>query len=378
MSTLAQPFQKLAVNSYALLALYAVIPFSILLVIVDVLFLHGSVKNYLPANPSALMFWAIIFNFPHIVSSMVTLADAEYIAFYKARFTKALSIIVLAVLSINVFIPALFPGQLSMLVSVVFFVFFSSYTMYHVLSQQFGIGMMLMKVRPDKQYEAWRWLATFATSIMYAMVFVEWSDKPFLETPYTLYQYLSVAAGAFTLLAVLQGLSLTRASQRQLGVWYVYSNLLMMLVSYVLLMMGYKFFVIAIPRFVHDITAFIIYSTHDYNRNTEQKKNIIYRFLQFIPVPIWVLCPILAIVLAHSIQCGSFVADLFLGFGDTAKAFNECPAVGYFDTTPASNGLPSNMQLWAQVMFICGLFHYHIEAFVWKREAIHRHSVSFS
>jgi hypothetical protein len=377
-STTALNRQPLAVNSHLLLALYGFIPLSILVVVIDQFFLSGLLKDkYLPSNPATLMWWAIIFNFPHIVSSLVTLADEEYIRFYKKRFTKALTLITVVVLSINIVIPLLFPKALSTLSTLLFLVFFSGYTMYHVLSQQFGIGMMLMKVRPTKSYEVWRALATVASTLMYGMVFVTWTDTPVVGV-YSAFDIMKAIAGVFSVLTVIQGIYITRTSQRDLGKWYVYSNLLMLMTSYVLLVMGYGFFVIAIPRFVHDITAFIIYSTHDQNRNRDQMRNYIYRALKFIPIPILFLCPILAMVIAHSVQCGSLYIDLMLGFDKAAFDLNECPFDRYYQPQGIDSGIPPYMQFWAQIMFICGLFHYHIEAFVWKREAIHRHSVSFT
>ncbi len=379
-ATTTAPFynKTLAVNSQLLLALYAFIPVSILVVIVDQLFLSGILKDqYLPNNPATLMWWAIIFNFPHIVSSLVTLADEEYISFYKKRFAKALTIITVVVLSINILIPLFFPKSLSTISTFLFLVFFSGYTMYHVLSQQFGIGMMLMKVRPTKSYEVWRGLATVASTLMYGMVFVTWTDTPVLGA-FTAFDIMKMIAGLFSVLTVMQGIYITRNSQRDLGKWYVYSNLLMLMSSYGLLVMGYGFFVIAIPRFVHDITAFIIYSTHDQNRNRDKVRNYIYRALKFIPIPVLFLCPILAMVIAHSVQCGSLYIDLLLGFDKAAFELNECPFDRYYQPQGIDSGIPPYMQFWAQIMFICGLFHYHIEAFVWKREAIHRHSVSFT
>lgn len=366
------------VNSYLLLALYAFIPLSIVLVFIDQVFLSSVLRDeYLPSNPATLIWWAIIFNFPHIVSSLVTLADDEYISFYKQRFARALSVIVLVVLTINILIPLLFPGILSTITTVLFVVFFAGYTMYHVLSQQFGIGMMLMKVRPSRSYEIWRALATVASTLMYGMVFMKWPDTPFMGA-FSVYEILEMIAGIFCVLTVFQGFYITRDSQRNLGTWYVYSNLLMLVSTYAFLLMGYGFFVIAIPRFVHDLTAFIIYSTHDQNRNRDVVRNHIYRFLKFIPLPIMFLTPVVAIVLAHTVQCGSLYVDLLLGFDNAAFELNECPFDRYYQPTGINNGISPYMQFWAQIMFICGLFHYHIEAFVWKREAIHRHSVSFT
>lgn len=378
MSTAVAPLSQrsFAVSSPLLLSLYGVIPLTIAIALFDQWVLGGLlIDNYLPSNPATLMLWAIIFNFPHIVSSIVTLADDEYIPYYKQRFSRALAVIVTVVITINVLLPWLFPGGLSTLLYTLFFVFFAAYTMYHVLSQQFGIGMMMMKVRPSKTYEWWRYLATIATTAMYGMVFAKGSLQSVQFGVYTLFDFVLVFAGVFVGLAVAVGFYFSRASQRQLGTMYVYSNLAMLITTYAFMLSGYDIFVLLIPRFVHDVTAFIIYSTHDQNRNREVKHNYIYRFLSFLPIPPLILCPIIAIVLANSIECGAYFTDLLLGFDVTATS--ECMLKRVYAPTP-DNGLPLSMQVGMQIMFVCGLFHYYIEGFVWKREAIHRHSVKFT
>ena len=76
-----------AVSQRMLLALYAVIPITLLIAAVDTWALNGYLlQNYLPSNPASLLLWAIIFNFPHIISSFITLADDEYIPYYRRRF----------------------------------------------------------------------------------------------------------------------------------------------------------------------------------------------------------------------------------------------------------------------------------------------------
>ena len=367
--------REFRVNSYLLLSLYTIIPVAILTVLVDKLFLGNVLRDhYLPSNPATLLVWAIVFNFPHIVSSLVTLADDEYIPYYKKRFGKALMIIIAGVLLVNVLLPMVLEPKYATGLYGLFFIFFATYTMYHVLSQQFGIGMMLMKVRPTKHYESWRWLSTFATAAMYGMVFA----KPNLQAAqfgaYTVYDMALVFALVFVVLATIVGLTLTFGSQRRLGTVYVTTNVIMLIATLSLLYLDYSFFVIAIPRFVHDITAFIIYSTHDQNRNREVQHNYIYRFLSFLSIPPIILCPLLAIVLANSVECGAYMLDVGLGFSHIAS---EC-VVSRFYHPVVENGLPLSMQVGLQIMFICGFFHYHIESFVWKREAIHRHSVAFS
>ena len=173
------------------------------------------------------------------------------------------------------------------------------------------------------------------------------------------------------------GFALTRQSQRKLGTYYIYSNLLMLIAAYIFLIMGYGFFVIATPRFIHDFTAFIIYSAHDQNRNREIKHNYVYRFLSFLLIPPLVLCPVLAIVLANSIECGAFFTDMLIGFG-ADFTFTECVMKHGWTQRESLVDIPLSMQVGTQILFVCGLFHYYIESFVWKRDSIHRHAVKFT
>lgn len=365
-----------AVSSHLLLALYGIVPLSIALALADRAFLGGALRGVLPDNPATLLWWTVVFNYPHIVSSLITLADDEYIAFYKRRFAKALTVIALLVLGTNVAIPLLFPGVIAIVTTSLLAAFFSAYTMLHLFSQQFGIGMMLMKVVPTRSYEVWRGFATAASTAMYGIVFIDWPENS-ISARFT-YEALTVLAGVFSALTVVQGIYIARASKRTLGTAYVYANLVMVVATYVLLQMGYGFFVVAIPRFLHDVTAFVVYSAHDQNRNSDVRRNYFYRWLRFLPIPVLFLTPLLAVAVAHTIQCGSFYVDILLGFDQAAVDVNECPLDRFYQPTGLDNGISPSMQLWTQIMLICGLFHYHIESFVWRREAIHRHSVSFT
>lgn len=364
------------VSSPFLLSLYGIIPLCFLLVLVDYLFLGNQLRDtYLPKNPATLVIWAIVFNFPHITSSLITLVDDEYLPFYKQRFVRALTVIAVFVFIINIVIPLLFPGNIAMITTALVFAFYATYTMYHVLSQQFGIGMILMRVKSDSAaYERWRWLATGAASFMYGMVFGEEYLKMIKLGEYNAYEIAQAVAAVFIVFATIQGYFLTKQSQRQLGTWYVSSNIAMLIATYVLLMMDYGFFVIAIPRFVHDITALTIYSVHDQNRNSVKKHNYIYRRLSFLGIPPLILCTLLAIVVANTVQCGSYLFDSWLGF----VSVSECALSHFYTPSTAANPLPQTMQIWLQIMFICGFFHYYIEGFVWKRDSIHRHAIAFT
>lgn len=364
-----------SVNSRWLLALYSVVPISLLVALMDYWFFGFQLRDLLPSNPASLVIWAVIFNFPHITSSLITLIDDEYIPFYKQKFLRILLVIITAVLLLNFVVPMVFPGLPSTIAMAVFFAFYASYTMYHVLSQQFGIGMILMrKPSGTAAYERWRWSGAIAASFMYGMVFAEPALTTIKLSGYSAYQIAGALAALFIAFATVQGLALTKGSQRLLGTWYIYSNVAMLLATYALLLMGYGFFVIAIPRIVHDITALSIYSVHDQNRNSVKQHNYVYRALSFLRVPPLILCTLLAVVLANFIQCGAYLFDTWLGF----QSVSECAIKHYYTPATAENPLPHSMQLWLQILFVCGFFHYYIEGFVWKRDAVHRHAIKFS
>src|SRR3989338_4146835 len=117
-ATLAVPTsaetRSLSVSNKLLLALYGIIPVSILVVFIDLMYLNEYLRyEVLPANPTSLMFWVIIFNLPHIFSSFITLADKEYLSFYRERFIKALVIILSVVVSVSYVAPIILPTELA-------------------------------------------------------------------------------------------------------------------------------------------------------------------------------------------------------------------------------------------------------------------------
>ncbi len=349
--------RKIKVSSPLLFALYGIIPLCFVVLLLDVFVFDQQLKaTFLPVEPAQWAFWAIIFNFPHIVSSLITLVDKEYWQFYQARMGKALIVITLFVVTITYLIPLIFSGFVSSIISGLFFAFFAAYTMYHVLSQQFGIGMMMMRVTQSSLYQAWRATSTVAATSLYLCVFAKGPLSTIMILDVPVNAILQSIIGVSLLAATFFGLSLVKKSQRKLGTGYVVSNILMLYSTWLFLFLDYTIFVIMIPRFVHDITAFIIYATHDQNRNAVEAPNYIYRWMRFVPLSPLLLCPLLAIGLANGIQGSTAFVDQFF----------------------IVSGFPSVLQISTQIVLIASLFHYYIESFVWKRDSLHRHHVGFS
>jgi hypothetical protein len=326
--------ERAAVNSKTLLAFYLVIPFCALLVMADMLLLDGTLLQYLPSSPTHWLIWAIVFETPHIVASFFSFCDREYIRHYRSRLISAVSVIVPLVLFFVVVAPAVFPDSIASLLLGLFSVLFVVYTMYHVLSQQFGIAIGLMKIRPDYRYELLRWGATLSGALMYALVLVD-REMMFIGVSFgVIFQW--ACAGLIALTCVV-GWNISKTTNERKGKLFLYTNLIMLVCVYLFLHVEYSIFVLIIPRFVHDLTALYVYGVHDHNRNMDKKNNFLYRpFYALSPI---VVCPVLAVGIGNLVDMGNTII----------------PVIG----------------------LMLGLLHYYMEGFIWKGNSLHRQFVAF-
>lgn len=131
-----------------------------------------------------------------------------------------------------------------------------------------------------------------------------------------------------------------KAAKNRLGIWYLWSNVAMVFACFIAVWFNYYAFVIVIPRVIHDITAFIVYATHDNNRNKDKPVNIFYRLTAFTRLPPWILCPIIAIAIAY-------------------------PMVHF------------KSQILTFIVFTLIYFHYYFENIIWRGNSLHRQQVSF-
>lgn len=322
--------QPISVKAYYLTALYIVVPLCAILVILDItLFNRALQQNYLPSSPEAWLIWAIVFETPHIIASFFSFADKEYFQHYKNRLVKAVIVFSGIVVLFTIIAPAILPSSLARLVFIAFTAFVITYTMYHVLSQQLGVAVSLMKIRPGKLYEPFRWSATLAGTFMYILA-ISSIDQVFVGI------FQTIAVG-FIVLSCILGFLIGKQSKSRQGFWYLYNNIFMLIAVYAFLHLGYGVFVLLVPRFVHDLTAFYIYAVHDRNRNQVIQHNYIYCTFSFVS-PL-VICPALAIILSLAME---------------QQAWLVAP------------------------LLVLGLLHYYVEGFIWRGKTLHRRHVSFS
>lgn len=150
-----------AINCRYLLALYLVIPVILSVIAADMLvFDQYLLKNFVPSYPAQWAFWTVIFNIPHIVASWVTFAEKEYLHHYRKLFSRMLPLFI-----IMIYLLHHVAGDEAA------FIVFAAFTMHHVLSQQFGLTLMMLGVRPDKTFQSWRWLSIIGSVFIYSLVY---------------------------------------------------------------------------------------------------------------------------------------------------------------------------------------------------------------
>ncbi len=323
-----------AVDCRWLLWLYAIIPLSLVWILLDVGLAQGRILlDHIPTDPEHWPFWTIVFGLPHIIASLITMADREYLAHYRRTLLWPL-IIFAAIASAGYLGPQPLSYQL-------LFIFFAFYTIYHVLAQQLGLTLMMCGMRPSPTFKLWKWLAIFSAFAIYINVYASQYLQHPLVGDITWRQLFTWTAILLCAGVIALAWPLTRASKNPLGVWYLWGNVLLLGSALLINEMGYTLFVILIPRLIHDLTAYIIYISHDSNRNRQQPVNYIYRATRFSRLPPILLLPLLSILLAW--------------------------------------GLTSHQQypLISIIILTVSFLHYYFEGFIWRGENPHRQQLSF-
>jgi hypothetical protein len=322
-------FPTFKISRSLLLGLYSIIPIAVAVVLLDIFFFNGALKGKLPHSPDDLLVFAVFFNLPHIVASSLCFADVEYLKYYRLRIIAP----ILIVLGSLVFFPTLFLNP-------VFSAAVYLWTVIHVIGQQFGM-IRLMGKNSSKLLGLWKWVAIALGAVVYFGTYVsgaqightdEWVRKATLLGGWTL-------AVPFSWLAW----KIYSKAESELGKRSVLGNFAMMLSVVVLYQLGYSFFLVLIPRVIHDLSAFIFYTAHDLNRNRFHTPNLVYRALRATGLPMRLLSPSIAIAIA-------------------------LPLTYYYHRDV----------IWAYKAAIAlTLFHYYTDRFVWKNGSPLRQSISF-
>lgn len=310
--------QPIEISSRWLLAVYGIIPVLVGVVCIDMLFFSKSLLPYMGFESMFLPLYLLLFELPHIIASLLGFADRDYRRHYYWHLYIGLPLLLGAMYLLF---------QYNQLWAI--FLYFVA-TMYHVIKQQTGIALILGTPR-SSTFQIWTYTAIVATGLTYALIVLADAVSTnilSLAQP-VIYLLLFVSLGA--------GMWQWRQTKTASGSWYVLATTAMLLASFGMLLLGYLFFAFFVIRFVHDVTAFIFYSAHEHNRNFETFQNPLYALCRHIPVPIFVLVPVISIGGAYAIRT---LTD------GTALA-------------------------WLVVIGL-GFVHYYLESVMWKRDSPHR------
>jgi hypothetical protein len=275
-----------------------------------------------PRHPDELVLFTLVFNLPHILASHILYFDRDYAARYAKRL--AWTSVVLIVLTIVVLAVAglAFDTFLGLLL-----------TVYHVIAQQIGMTRAQLG-RVGYAYPIWKVSAVLLALTVYLPI----------QAPIVLGWNVMGASflGAAVLLptTLVCAIVLTRAAATTTGRSYLWSNQLMLMSMPILAGLGYPFFALLMPRFVHDLSAFYVYGVHDANRNRHERPNLLYGAPGLRRLPTYVVGPAAALLAAF--------------------------AVSRLPWWPA-----------AAITSLASGLHYYMEGVTWKRGTIHRRYMSF-
>ncbi|MBL6986200.1 MAG: hypothetical protein ISR72_03980 [Methylobacter sp.] len=332
---------QLAISFRLLLGLYAIIPLCLLLQLFDGWFWNGALQQNLPTSPKQFLLFQILFGTPHIVASSILLvSNTEYLKLYKLKIILMTAAIVMIFGVGSLFIPYK-----------ALYLIAASWTVYHVLKQQIGVGRGLCRL-PDWAFYLLLWLSVAAGIFVYIGIFLKNSlDMQQVE-------WIKLVAGGLCVGMICSALLCQRYATTATGKWFLWSNVLLVLSSFYLFVQQYYFLAILVPRLVHDATAYVFYVVHDYNKHRRQPQNFMYRYAARFHLPIFIVLPICSFLLAFVLQ----------RYGDsTLNAVTEL----FF-------GVEIRKAISVGLLGYLALMHYYTEAFTWKQGSPYRRFIAFS
>jgi len=332
---------QLTVSFRLLLSLYLIIPICLVLQLLDAGFWQDYLKTHLPSSPSQFFLFQILFGTPHIVASAVLLvSNADYWQRYQ-RNILLMSLVLAVFFGIgSLFIP--YQGL---------YIIVAAWTVLHVLKQQHGVARGICRL-PAWAYHLLLWLSVVAGIFIYIGIFL----KNSLEVQQV--EWLKHIIGGLCVGLVGSAVLCQRYIKTRFGKWFMWANVLLVLSSFYLFAQQYYFLAILVPRLVHDVTAYIFYVTHDYNKHRPQPQNVIYRLSKACHLPIFIVLPVLSLALAFGLQA----------YGD--GLINQL-AQFFF-------GVEIRKAITLGLLGYLALMHYYTESFTWKQDSPYRKFIGFS
>jgi len=340
MNTRHMDEHKLQISYPILLAIYSIIPLSVLFFLFDKYLNSGSIGHQLPVAPESIFLLGIFLGTPHIMASnIIMMSNKEYFGLYKWR-----------VLGFTLLVIAFFAIASLIFNDYILFAIVATATIVHVIKQQVGVSKSAARV-DDHFYQVWGFTLIAIGVVLYNSIF--------LGAIFTAVQksQIKVLLISLNVLLLLLTVITFRNIQTKMGQKLLLANTSMAIVSSWMYFERYYFLAVLSPRLIHDVTAFCFYIVHDYNRHKNAPQNWIYSIANKLRVNAFVVVPIIAIAL-------TFVLS---EYGD--GYFNQASQFLFNRSVPAAISLGFIGYL--------SLLHYYAEAFTWKKQSPYKKYISF-
>lgn len=326
----AIPGLPLEVRYSTLLWIMMIVPLGALIGLFDYFVLDGYVKEA-TTIPHEIFIYAIsIVALPHIIASMATLADREYIQHYRTPLIRG----ALLAFTLGMVMPLVIGYNIT-------WVLMSLYTVWHAVAQQYGITLMMLKQRPNLDYEIWKWATILPGTFGFVMILgpQDLMTPQIREIGLMFYFACIFIAGFFGYRFCRE---VMKKPNTKIAVIYFALVGIGLYVCFCLLYFGYTLIALLVPRLIHDFTAFWIYMVHDQNRNADKVRNPIYIFPMKIGItPVMIVFPLSMVVSLALLYCRE------------------------------------NMYFFTLIIMFLNFMHYYMESYMWKRGTPHRQYTPF-
>jgi hypothetical protein len=254
------------ISKKMLLLPYLVVPFVIVLILLDYLFFSHRLQTLLLVQPVLVLLAGVLFGLPHIVASLL---PASLVA-------AILTVIVLPELAA--------------------YVLYTVLTLVHTIGQQAGLSRSGIRVS-NQRYLVWRWSSTVTACCTVLSLAQAGSWK----MPLLVIAVLALSVSSYCAIRLI-----TEAGGAKKAI-YLVATQAMLVTSFTCFVTGYALLGVLIPRIVHDCTAFILYACHDNAHTLDSKNNFIYTKFNIKGKHVYWFLPLASVILAIFINMVGFV-----------------------------------------------------------------------
>lgn len=304
-----------------LLSIYAIVPVVFLLVLADYLGNDLGFSRRIAFNDHTLLLVGLFLQTPHSFASLFTFFDREYASTYRGKLARCVLVAAGSVALIQLVGESLFSLCLV------------TYNFYHQAAQQTGIAALVARNK-SRPHETWRWMSMAILWTGFIAMMVTNNPKA-VVAPWFKDTMLVVAALFLAAFAVVS-YQVARNSKTGVGRLYVAATSAMLYLYVGLYFLNLPLFMIFVPVFVHDISAFAFYINHNTNRNRETKHNFFSRLRNVLPMPEYLLTPGIALLFGTI-----YMTDFGISF-------------------------------YIYLSIILNMMHFYIEGVMWKADSLHR------